>query len=87
VAHHKSALKRIKQNERRRLRNKHAKTTVRSAVKKVRVDIGLGNASSAQEKLAHAQQLLDRVAGKGIIPKKRASRLNSRLQKAINRLG
>jgi small subunit ribosomal protein S20 len=87
LAHHKSALKRIKQNEKRRLRNKHAKTTVRSAVKKVRADIATGNSATAQEKLVKAQELLARTAGKGIIPKKRASRLTSRLQKAVNRLG
>ena len=84
VAHHKSALKRILQNERRRVRNKHVKSTVRSRVRQVREAIQSGQADDAQSRLKAAISQLNRAASKGIIPKKRASRLISRLTKGVN---
>jgi small subunit ribosomal protein S20 len=84
VAHHKSALKRIKQNEKRRLRNKHVKSTARSRVRKVRESLAAGG-EALQSSLREAVSQLNRAASKGIIPKKRASRLISRLSKAASK--
>jgi small subunit ribosomal protein S20 len=84
VANHKSALKRIKQNERRRLRNQRAKSDVRTHIKLVRQSISAGDKPAAAAGLPKAIAKLSSAAGKGIIPKKRASRLTSRLTKAVN---
>jgi len=84
VAHHKSALKRIKQNERRRLRNRHVMSTTRSRIRTVREAVAAGNKDEAQAKLIEAIGKLNRAASKGVIPKKRAARLTSRLTKLVN---
>jgi small subunit ribosomal protein S20 len=81
VANHKSALKRAKQNELRRLRNKAVKTRVRSAVKTVRTT----GADTAESELKAAQSVIDRAAKKGVIHKRTAARRISRLRKAVNR--
>ena len=85
LAHHKSALKRIRQNDRRRQRNQHVKSTARGRVRKVREAAAAGNPKDAQEALTTAVGKLNRAASKGVIPKKRASRLVSRLTKLVNR--
>lgn len=84
MAHHKSALKRILQNERRRVRNKHVKSSVRTGVRHVREAIKEGQGDEARTRLKLAISQLNRAASKGIIPKKRASRLISRLTKGVN---
>jgi len=85
LAHHKSALKRIRQNEVRRQRNAHVKNTARGRVRKVREAAAAGNPDDAKEALTSAVGKLYRAASKGVIPKKRASRLVSRLTKLVNR--
>ena len=86
MANHKSALKRIKQNERRRLRNRHVLSTTRSRIKLVRTAVASGNKDDAQTTLRVAVGKLNRAASKGVIPKKRAARLTSRLTKLVNTL-
>ena len=81
MANHKSALKRAKQNEIRRLRNKAVKTRVRSAVKTVRT----APADAAAGELKAAQSIIDRAAKKGVIHKRTAARKISRLQKSVNK--
>ena len=80
MANHKSALKRAKQNELRRLRNKAVKTRVKSAVKTVRT----ADADAAESELKAAQSVIDRAAKKGVIHKRTAARKVSRLRKAVN---
>ena len=80
MANHKSALKRAKQNELRRLRNKAVKTRVRSAVKTVRT----AGADGAEGELKRAQSVIDRAAKKGVIHKRTAARKISRLHKTVN---
>ena len=83
MANHKSAFKRIKQNEKRRLRNKGIRTTVRRVTKVARA-----TAATSPEKmgevLKNAIKTIDKAASKGIIPKRRASRKISRLMKLAN---
>jgi small subunit ribosomal protein S20 len=81
VANHKSALKRAKQNELRRLRNKAVKTRVRSAVKTVRTAAG----DAAEGELKAAQSVIDRAAKKGVLHKRTAARKISRLRKTVNK--
>lgn len=85
MAHHKSALKRIGQDERRRLRNRLVKGTARTCVKMTRQAVDSSNAEEAQTQLKVAISKLNRAVSKGAIPKRRGSRLVSRLTKAVNR--
>ncbi len=84
MANHKSALKRTKQNELRRLRNKATKSRVKGIVKDVRSAVQESASADAQPKLISAQSLIDKAAKKGVIHKKTAARKISRLSKLVN---
>ena len=84
MANHKSALKRARQNEIRRLRNKSVKTRVKSIVKDVRLSVDGSSKEDALKKLDMAKSNIDRSAQKGVIHKKTASRKISRLSKLVN---
>ena len=84
MANHKSALKRVRQTERRRVRNRLIITSMRTSIKKVRVAIAEGNAAEANEKLQLAVRELTRAAQKGVIHRAQASRKISRLVRAVN---
>jgi len=84
LANHKSALKRARQNEIRRLRNKSVKTRVKSIVKDVRLCVDGSSKEDALKKLDMAKSSIDRAAQKGVIHKKTASRKISRLAKLVN---
>ena len=86
MAHHKSALKRIRQNERLRVHNRNIKSATRSMIRKVRETIEEGNADNAQAALKKAISSLNRAASSGVIPKARASRRISRLAKHVHQL-
>ena len=83
MPHHKSAAKRVKTNEKSRLRNVAAKSRMRAAVKAVRAATTKSEAESA---LKQAVVVLDRTAAKGIIKKETASRQKSRLAKYAAKL-
>jgi small subunit ribosomal protein S20 len=76
MPHHKSAAKRVKTNEKARLRNAAARSRVRSAVKTVRLAASKAEAEGA---LKNAVSILDRAAAKGIIKKETANRQKARL--------
>lgn len=80
---HKSAIKRAGQSEKRRVRNRHYLTTMRSSVKDVRAAVAKKDKGAAAKALLTAVPLIDKTAGKGVIPKVRASRLISRLTVAV----
>ena len=84
MANHKSALKRARQSEIRRLRNKAVKTTVKSTVKSVRASAGEATADAAKKELNAAQSVIDKAAKKGVIHRNTAARKISRLAKLIN---
>jgi small subunit ribosomal protein S20 len=84
LANHKSAIKRARQNEMRRLRNKSVKTRVKSIVKDVRLSVDESSKEDALKKLDMAKSNIDRAAQKGVIHKKTASRKISRLSKLVN---
>ena len=83
MANHKQALKRHRQSEAARGRNVHFRTTVKTAVKKAIAVIGKGS-ELATTAFRNAESVLNHVASKGVIPKKRAARKTSRLAKALN---
>lgn len=86
MANHKSAIKRIRQNAVRNLRNRYWRSTLRTAVKKVRVAITNGDVDTAQVQLHSAIRVISRVASKGVIHKNNASRRISRLTLSVNKL-
>ena len=86
MANHKSALKRARQNEVRRIRNLSYKTKVKKAIKQVRVAIANNSKESALENLREAVSIMQKSASKGVIPRKRASRKISNLAAQINQI-
>ena len=84
MANHKSALKRARQNELSRLRNKAVKTRVKSIVKDVRVSVEESSNGDTMAQLNAAQSLIDKASKKGVIHKKTAARKISRLSKLVN---
>lgn len=79
---HRSAKKRMRQNERRRLRNRAVKTRLRSLKKKV---ISSGSAEEADKLLREAYKFFDRAADKGVIHKNKAAREKSRLAELVSK--
>lgn len=73
---HRSAIKRARQNKKRHARNITAKSALRTAIKKART-------AKSKDVLLATIKVIDKAAQKGIIPKKRASRLVSRLTRAV----
>lgn len=81
MANHKSAIKRHKQSEQRRQRNASAKSTLRSAIKKVTEAAGAGKTEEAQSTLKAAIKVITKAASKKVIHKNNAARKVSRLTK------
>jgi small subunit ribosomal protein S20 len=86
LARHISALKRARQNEKRRLRNQSRKTRVKNVVRQVRAAVAQNNAEEAQEALKSAIPTIARVAGKGTLHWRAAARKISRLTRQVNAL-
>lgn len=85
MANHKSALKRNRQSQVRRERNRINRSRVKTAVKKVDAAIEIeGSAEKAREALVAAVPVIERAANKGAFHKKTASRKISRLTKKVN---
>jgi small subunit ribosomal protein S20 len=83
LANIKSQIKRNKQNERRRLRNRVTRGNARKAISKARVAIQTGEELQAREAVLLAVSALDKAAEKGIIHKNNAARRKSRLMKHL----
>lgn len=86
MAHHKDALKKIKQSEKRRLRNKAIRTRYRAELKRVREAIAAKDAAAADKALQDAVRALDSAVTKNVLHRKFASRHKSRLSRAVNQL-
>jgi len=83
LANIKSQIKRNKQNEKRRLRNRFFSGRARTVVKRARLAIEAGEKDSAVEATMVAISALDKAAEKGIIHKNNAARRKSRLMKHL----
>jgi len=83
MANHKSALKRIRQSEARRLHNRYYSRTMRNAIKKLR---SLDNKKEATEQLSAVLSLIDKNAKRSIIHKNKAGNLKSKLTKHVSAL-
>ncbi|WP_034057236.1 30S ribosomal protein S20 [Lacinutrix jangbogonensis] len=81
MANHKSALKRIRQNETKRLRNKYQHKTTRNAIKKLRE---LTDKKEAEAFLPSVCSMLDRLAKTNVIHANKAANLKSGLTKFVS---
>ena len=83
MANHKSALKRARQNEIRRMRNKSLKTQAKNVTKSVRQAVNEKSIETARSELDAAKSVIDKAAKKGVIHKNTASRKISRLSRLV----
>lgn len=83
MANHKSAKKRIRQNAKRRLRNRFKKTNMKMMVKRLR---GTEDKAEATELLPQVVSTVDKAAKANIIHKNTASNMKSKLTKHVNAL-
>ena len=84
MAHSLSAKKRVRQNLKRRARNRARKELMKDGVKAFSAALTAGDLDTAQAELNKAVQRFDRVATKGTIHKNTAARKRSRLTKRLN---
>ena len=82
MANHKSAEKRARQNDKKRLQNRRIVTNMRGRIKELRAAIEAGEKDNLATMLATTIRLISRAGAKGTIHRKKASRLISRLTKA-----
>jgi len=86
MANHKSAWKRIRQNEKRRIHNRDYRNRTRTLIKQARSLIESGDLEAAREATRIATRDLDMLASKGIVHKNNAARRKSRLMKQLHKL-
>ena len=83
MANHKSSIKRIRQEEKRRLHNRYYAKTMRNAVKKLR---NTNAKAEAAAMFPSVQKMLDKLAKRNLIHKNKASNLKSKLAAHISKL-
>lgn len=81
MANHKSALKRIRSSETKRLRNKYQHKSTRTAIRKLR---GTTDKAEATALLKTVSSMVDKLARRNVIHKNKASNLKSSLTKHVN---
>jgi len=87
VAHSRSAKKRIRQNEKRRLLNRRRMAGVKEAVREFEDKLRTGDSDAAGEALKVAYKKIDQVAAKGVLHKNTAARRKSRLARELAKAG
>lgn len=85
MAHSKSALKRWRQNEAHRERNKSVRTGARTAVKKARTLADAGDSDEARSAISEAVSILDRASKGNVVHKNAVARHKSRLMRHLNK--
>ncbi len=83
MANIKSQIKRIKQNERRRLRNKSVRSSVRTAIRSFREAAESGDSARANDLARAAGRLLDKAVSKGVVHKNQAANKKSAIFKKV----
>ncbi len=83
MANIKSQIKRNRQNEKRRLRNRVYRGAARKAIKRARLAMAQGDLEAAREAVKIAVKRLDKAAEKGILHKNNVARRKSRLMKRL----
>jgi small subunit ribosomal protein S20 len=83
MANHQSALKRIRQNQKRYLHNRTFRNRARTLVKKAEAAISSGDLDTAREATRSAVRDLDKLASRGVVKKENAARRKSRLMRKL----
>ncbi len=83
MANIKSQLKRIKTNEKARLRNKAVKSSLKTSIRKFREAADAGERDTAVEAMTVASRQLDKAAGKGVIHANQAANRKSAMAKRV----
>ena len=78
MANHKSAIKRIRSNDAKRVRNRYTSKTTRTVVKKIRTTT---DKKEANELLPKVSAMLDKLAKRNIIHKNKSANLKSKIKK------
>ena len=84
--HRQSAKKHARADEKKRIRNRHRKATLRTVLKQTETVLSEGDVATAQELCRNIASLLDRAASKGVIKKGTANRQKSRLTRKLHAL-
>ena len=87
MPNHKSAEKRVRQSEKRRVINRSHRTKVRTYIKKVRAALASGSAQEVQAVLPEAISVIDKSVQKGVMHANAAARYKSRLTSQANQTG
>ena len=86
MAHHASALKRMRQDLARRARNRQNRASLKTQIKKLLAAVGRGDSDEARRLLPSTVGTIDQASRKGVIHDNAASRYKSRLARKINAL-
>ena len=84
MPNHKSAEKRVRQNEKRRDINRGNRGRLRTGIKKLRAALESGEGGSAQELLPQTVSLIDKAVQKGVLHRNAAARHKARLTARVN---
>ena len=85
MANIKSAKKRILVTAKRQARNRHVKSSTKTAIKKLVTAVGAGQKDDVQALLSQAMSAIDTACSKGVYHKNTAARKKSRLTKMVNK--
>ncbi len=87
MAHSNQAKKRIRQNEKRHVRNKVLLTRMRTEIKRVLTAVAEGDRAAAEKALPEAMRRVDKAGKANVIHKNVAARRKGMMARALNRLG
>ena len=85
MAHHKSALKRVRQTIKRTAQKRSQRSDLRTVIKKFRLILDGGNIDQAREAYSSVQKNIDKAVTKGILHKRTGSRYKSRLALSLSK--
>jgi small subunit ribosomal protein S20 len=84
MPNHKSAEKRVRQNEKRRAVNRSNRTSLRTSIKKLRAALASSDKSTLNELLPQTISRIDKAVQKGVLHRNAAARYKSRLTARVN---
>ena len=87
MPNHKSAEKRVRQNEKRREINRNNRGRLRTSIKKLRATLATGDAATVSELLPETISTIDKAVQKGVLHRNAAARYKSRLTTRVNQAG
>lgn len=87
MPNHKSAEKRVRQNEKRRAINRSSRSALRTSIKKLRAALAGNDQASLKELLPQTVSKIDKAVQKGVLHRNAAARYKSRLTARVNQQG